>query len=141
MTIHHKVRVFVFNWEEGRIRYLLLKKAPSTEHTWGPVAGPVNLGEHLQEAAVREVREETGILRPVHLIDLEHTQRLVFGDEGLVEWEFGYQAPGPTRALELAPSPEIVEFHWLDFDQAYDRLETPEDRTGIVRLRMRLQAG
>ncbi len=141
MAISHKVRVYVFRWDENRLRFLLLRKNPPQENVLGPVCGPVGLDEHLPEAAVREVREETGLVEPVHLIDLQHANRLVIGDEGLVEWEFGYQARSDADEKRLSPGPDVSDLFWLDFDQAYARLEAAEDRTGIIRLRMRLQAG
>ena len=42
-------------------RYLFLKRRnPPYENLWSMVGGKVGLGEHIQDAAVREVMEETG---------------------------------------------------------------------------------
>lgn len=139
--LHHQVRVFVFSFEEARVRYLLLRRRPRSENTLGPVRGPVELDEHLQDAVIREVREETGIVRPAHLIDLEHTSTFVLGDEGVVQWEFGYQAPGLDTGSSIQPGPLIAESMWVGFEDAFQALELPEDRSSLVRLQMVLQAG
>jgi len=139
MVLHHKVRVFVFRLEEARIRYLLLRKKPREEHVLGPVQGVVGLDEHLTDAVLREVTEETGIEGPTHLIDLEQTSQLVLGDEGLVEWDYGYQAP-TNRGKLLVPGPKIAETIWTDFEDAFGQLELPEDRSALVRLQMQLRA-
>ncbi len=139
-VLKHRVRVFVFQYAEKRLNYLLLRKRPRVEHDFGPVRGGVELDEHLQDAVLREVREETGLLRPAHLIDLDHTSTRVFGDEGLVHWEFGYQAPNRAEAA-IHPGPQIAESLWLGFERAFEALENPDDRAALVRLQMHLRAG
>ena len=138
MVLHHKVRVFVFRFEERQPRYLLLRHQPRLENSLGPVHGTVGLGEHLEDAVLREVAEETGLRHPSHLIDLEHFERLCFGDEGVVEWEFGYETRG--HGPLIVPGPQVVETIWANFDQAFQTLEITEDRDALVRLQMRLGA-
>ncbi len=42
-------------------RYLFLKRRnPPYENLWSMIGGKVNLGEHVREAAIREIVEETG---------------------------------------------------------------------------------
>lgn len=42
-------------------RYLFLKRRnPPYENLWSMIGGKVNLGEHVREAAIREIIEETG---------------------------------------------------------------------------------
>jgi 8-oxo-dGTP pyrophosphatase MutT (NUDIX family) len=135
----HQVRVFVFRFDPEHVEYLLLRRRPRSEHTLGPVRGRVDVSEHLQDAVLREVRAETGIVRPAHLIDLEHTSTFVVGDQGLVQWEFGYQVPGTPPGW--SPGPEIAETLWTPFEGAFRTLEQPDDRSALVRLQMYLQAG
>jgi len=141
-TLGHQVRVFVFRFTVDRVEYLLLRRRPRTENTLGPIKGPVGIDEHLQDAVLREVREETGIVRPVHLIDLDHASTFVVGDQGLVQWEFGYQVPDLRvhTAPDILPGPKIAETLWTGFERAFKTLELPEDRSTLVRLQMMLKA-
>ncbi|ODM94175.1 Bis(5'-nucleosyl)-tetraphosphatase [asymmetrical] [Orchesella cincta] len=104
---------------EGRIQYLLLKKVD--ENDWSPPKG--NLDEALNESeidtAVRETREETG---------------LVIGDYGAyVQYKvyFEYETnddelkkvnlwPAELHNLEkpIQLSPENGDYKWLEFDTA-----------------------
>jgi hypothetical protein len=87
---------------------------------------------------LREVCEETGIRNPCHLIDLEHQERLIVGDEGVIEWEFGYQARSGDPHELIIPGPKVAETIWANFDEAFQRLERSTDRDALVRLRLRL---
>ena len=136
--LHHQIRVFVFNFEEGAWNFLLLRRKPRVENGLGPVQGPVEIDEHLHDAVLREVREETGLVRPAHLIDLEHTTTELLGDEGIVQWNFAYQKPQSVNSDEIHPGPSIAELTWAKFDRAYQTLELPEDRSMLLRLQMHL---
>lgn len=139
-NLEHRVRVYVFQLGEKGPRYLWLRPKPSAEWPLVPVVGAVGIAEHLQDAIVREVREETGIQKPVHVIDLRQPTKELFGDMGLVEWPFAYQAGAPHAAPpRVVPGPTIGEFHWFDFESAYEQVEARQDRDNLVRLQIRLQ--
>ncbi len=59
--------------EEGRV-LLVKRKYPPQKGKWAIPGGLVKLGETLQEAAEREIHEETGLIikarEPVHTFDL-----------------------------------------------------------------------
>lgn len=136
-ALEHRVRVFVFQILESEVRYLLLRQKPAAEWPLGPVIGKVGLHEHLIDAAVREVREETGIRRPHHIMDLSEPSKELFGDIGLVEWPFAYQAGTADRPVDrVTPGPNVGEFLWLDFEQAFQRIESNRDRDALVRLKL-----
>ena len=140
-SLDHKVNVFVFRFEEQHVHFLLLRKHPRIEHNIGPVKGLVAVDEHLRDAVLREVREETGLLHPLHSIDLQHSSKFMLGDQGLIEWEFGYHAPPKRELCDISPSEEIAEIVWARFDKAFATLECEADREALVRLQMMLQAG
>ena len=59
--------------EKGKV-LLVKRKYPPKKGKWAIPGGSVNLGESLQAAAEREIREETGLIiharEPVHTFDL-----------------------------------------------------------------------
>ena len=139
-TLDHRVRVFVFQVLEQGVEYLLLRQKPRTEWPLGPVIGAVAPSEKFHDAVLREVRAETGLRRPVHLVELAAPQKELFGEMGLVEWPFAYQAGTPADpAQTLVPGPMIGEIAWMRFEEAYRRIETTPDRDALVRLQLSLQ--
>jgi 8-oxo-dGTP pyrophosphatase MutT (NUDIX family) len=138
-ALEHHVRVFVFQVLEREIQYLLLRHKPVAEWPLGPIVGAIAPDEHLRDAVVREVREGTGIHKPLHVIDLSHPTKELFGDVGLVEWHFAYQAGTPTRPIrEVTPGPRVGEIAWMSFEDAFRRIETSDDRESLVKLQLKL---
>ncbi|MFK7741738.1 MAG: NUDIX domain-containing protein [Planctomycetota bacterium] len=139
-SLEHRVRVFVFQVLDERVEFLLLRHKPREEWPLGPVVGPVTPGEQLEQAIHREVQAETGLKRPVHLQELMQPQKELFGDLGMVEWPYAWQAGTPNDPVdELQPGPMIGEVQWLPFDQAFQLLESEADRNALVRLQLSLQ--
>jgi ADP-ribose pyrophosphatase YjhB (NUDIX family) len=119
---------------------LLLRQRPRAEWPLGPVIGTIAPGEKTEDAVLREVRAETGLRRPVHLMELSAPQKELFGDMGLVEWPFAWQAGIAGEPLqELSPGPMVGELQWMRFDEAWRRMETATDRDALVRLQLSLQ--
>ena len=138
-SLEHRVRVFVFQFLEDEVQYLLLRQRPREEWPLGPVVGPIGLDEGIQDAILREVREETGIKRPHHIIDLSEPSKELFGDMGLVEWPFAYQAGVPGHPSPgIVPGPTVGEYRWMSFEQAFQHVGNANDREALVRLRLDL---
>ena len=134
----HRVKVFVFQMAGPEPRYLLLRGAQGIESFWGPIQGNIGFGEKLESAIQREVMDDTGILPPLDLIDLEMPSRLILGDEEIIEWSFGFKSV-PTRT-EVRLDKRWAEFRWAQFSQGYPLLEFDSDRAAIMRLHTLLRA-
>jgi hypothetical protein len=134
----HRVKVFVFQMTELEPRYLLLRGAQGIESFWGPIHGSIGFGEKLENAIQREVLDDTGILRPLDLIDLQMPSRLIVGDEEIIEWSFGFKSL-PTRE-QLKLDKRWAEFRWAQFSQGYPMLEFDTDRAAIMKLHTLLRA-
>jgi len=140
-TLEHRVRVFVFQVREEDVQFLLLRHKPTTEWPLGPVVGPVAPSEQMQNAVFREVSSDTGLHQPLHLIELDQPRKELFGDVGLVEWPFAWQAAGPSDpAPALKPGPNVGEFAWMGFEEAFHSLDGSDDRQTLVQLRLALGA-
>lgn len=139
-ALEHKVRVFVFRVLNVEIDYLVLRKKPRSEWPLGPVVGPIGVDDHLKDAVIREVRLETGLLQPLHLLDLSTPSKELFGDVGLVEWPFGYQAGAPDcPAPEVVPGPMVGDCAWMPFERAFQAIEGATDRETLIKLQLRLR--
>ena len=134
----HRIRVFVFRYEERRPQYLLLRGAQGIEAFWTPIHGPIGFGEKLETAIRREVMDDVGIAKPAELIDLQMPARWLVGDEEVIEWCFALRAPFESSDPQLGP--RWSDFRWADFNEAYPSLELESDRATILRLHHILHA-
>lgn len=139
LSIDHQVRVFVFQVLPSGVEYLLLRQKPTVEWPFGPVIGPIRPEEHVQDAVLREVHAETGIGQPSHLIDLQVPGKEIFGDVGIVEWPFAYQAGVPSSPIgPIHPGPTVGEAAWMSFQEAFEVVGNDRDRDNLVRLQVQL---
>lgn len=137
--VSHRIRVFVYRFERGLPSYLLLRSAQGIESFWTPLHGPITFRETLESAIRREVMDDTGLARPLELIDLQMPARWVLGDEEVIEWNFGFRALPSADGLDIDRD-RWSAFRWAHFSQAYPSLELEPDRAAIMRLHALLHA-
>lgn len=137
IDLSHRIRIFVYRLQAGRPDYLLLR-GQGVESFWGPIQGPIGFGEKLESAIRREVMDDVGLYRPIDLIDLRMPAHWLVGDEEVIEWNFGFRAASETADLKLAS--RWSAFRWVDFAEAYPKLELEVDRAAILRLHTLLNA-
>ena len=120
------VQVVVFGVRGGKPEYLLLRRVATHGGFWQSVTGSLEAGETHREAAIREVREETGIVADqTDLIDLNLTNTFAIAPQWLSKY-----APGVTHNEEvcfalqtqqtsIALDPmEHDSFVWADYETA-----------------------
>jgi 8-oxo-dGTP pyrophosphatase MutT (NUDIX family) len=128
--------VFVFVRCQGE--FLILRRSERQGGYWHCVAGAVEEGETYAEAAVRELREETGL--DAELVDLRRPY-----DYALEEWEPRYERGADSIHVEcfLAEAPagwepsldwEHDEYRWCGVDEAATLLFWPEPREVLQEL-------
>ncbi|SRR6266568_5834644 len=112
---------------------LLIRR--SDNENWALPGGGVDLGESLTQAAVREVKEETGIDCEVTGLvgiytDPKHI--ILYTSNGEARQEFSIVLTALVRGGATATSPESLEVKWFSAEEA-DRM--PMDRSMRFRLR------
>lgn len=91
------------------------------EGTWTMPGGKLDFGETLKEAALREAKEETGIiLKKLELISVadEIIPDKHFVTAGFISEDFS----GEPRVMEPE---EIVEWRWFDLDNLPEKVYPP----------------
>jgi 8-oxo-dGTP pyrophosphatase MutT (NUDIX family) len=144
------VQVVLYAEEGDRRLYLLLKRVEEHGGFWQSVTGSLEGGETYRQAAVREVREETGLVcREGELLGLHLTN--VF--EIAPQWLFQY-APGVTHNEEVCfavpvqrgevrlDAREHVAFAWLGYEPALALFRWESNRKALriaERLRQKIK--
>ena len=125
------IDAYVFNRKNKEIRFLLLKRAKTKiyEHLWQGVAGKIEAGETSWEAAIRELKEETGF-EPVRIFVADHVSKFyeAHGDRVNLVPVFGIEVDDE----EVILSDEHCEFKWVDFNTAHQTLIWSGQKDGIA---------
>lgn len=128
-----KVRVvdcYIYRHTTDGIRFLLMKRNLNKiyEHLWQGVAGKIEKGETSSEAAVRELKEETG-LSPVNIFVADHVSRFyeVHGDRINLVPVFGIEVDSENVIL----SEEHISYKWANIDEALNTLVWNGQKKGI----------
>ena len=125
------IDAYVFNRKSKEIRFLLLKRAKTKiyEHLWQGVAGKIEAGETSWEAAIRELKEETGF-EPVRMFVADHVSKFyeAHGDWVNMVPVFGIEVDDE----EVILSDEHCEFKWVDFNTAHQTLIWSGQKDGIA---------
>lgn len=109
---------------------------------WQSVTGSLKQGETPRQAAIREVREETGLEVSTGLTDsgvvnrypIHPAWRAKFASDVMenTEYVFSLRLPSVT-AIQLDPE-EHKEYRWLSRDEAARQASSRTDREAIMKL-------
>ncbi len=100
---------------DDRDRILMIRR--SDNDNWAVPGGGMDLGESIADAAIREVREETGIeVEVIGLVGIYTNPRHVieYTSDGEVRQEFSVVFTAKPVGGEVAPSSESLEVRWVD---------------------------
>ena len=128
-----KIRVidaYVYKKSSDKIKYLILKRAKTKmyEHLWQGVAGKIEKNETAWQAAIRELKEETGLI-PFNIFIADHISKF-------------YEAHGdcinlvPVFGIEVKPniinlSKEHSDYKWVNYNKALSYLSWNGQKEGI----------
>jgi len=123
----------VIDKETGTPRVLLVHR-PSYDD-WSFPKGKLEPGETIEEAALREVREETGldcrIIRKLATLRYRHRTR----KEGRLRPKaVHYFLMETVRGAVRVAGEEVDRAEWVDFDEAAGRLSYEQDRKLLASL-------
>ena len=129
------IRPLVTGW-----RVLVVQRAPDTRcpTAWETVHGRIEPGEEPEFAAVREVREETGLaverlynvtIAPFYLHKLRTVQLAVVFAAFVAE------------ASEVTLGPEHQAYEWLSVEDAMRRFAWPRERASLAEIVQLLSSG
>lgn len=128
-----KVRVvdcYIYRKTANGILFLLMKRNLNKiyEHLWQGVAGKIEEGETSSEAAIRELKEETG-LSPVNMFVADHISKFyeVYGDRINLVPVFGIEVDSEIINL----SEEHISYKWVDINEALNTLVWNGQKKGI----------
>lgn len=126
---------------DGDLVLLVQRARPPQVGRWTVPGGGVEVGESLEEAALRELREETGLactLGPV----VEVLDRVVRDDAGRVEFHYvilDFVGTAPTGTLQAAS--DCADARWVPIAEL-DRFETTDGLAPVIhRARAMLSSG
>ena len=143
----HKIPVSVLVVIHSADGQVLLMERADAPGFWQSVTGSQDAGETLEQTAIREVREETGLdagefeLTPWAIetrfeIYERWRHRFAPGVTHNTEHVFGLKLPAP-RPVILAPR-EHLRYLWLPWDEAAARCFSPSNAAAIRLLPARL---
>ena len=135
MKERKKVQVVVIAWPPGeRGQILLLQTNPRRGNFWQNVTGDVKRGESLEEAAARELQEETQLPGLQDLISLKFSFQYAHRERQAHYSEHAFLAlfphplsprldPQEHQAFQWVPLPEVTaqHFHHRSNYNAYEK--------------------
>lgn len=118
MQFFFSAGIILFRAQKNMHEYLVLHYPHGH---WDLVKGKIEKGESQEQAALRELKEETGLTAT--LLDGFYEQyHYFFKQDGNLIKKTVYFFMGETAGESVTLSAEHIGYAWLPFDQAMDRL-------------------
>ena len=114
------VAAYILRRELEDWQVLLLRRLESLEGAWCQVAGKLEAGETAWQAALREIREETGLV-PDSLYSADVCEQFYETHRDSI-WVAPVFVGFVTSRQEVRLNPEHDAFKWVGFDEAEEML-------------------
>lgn len=122
---------YVFRRHERGVEFLLLRRAAGEKFSgvWAPVSGRIQSGETAWQAALREIREETGLV-PTHFFQIDTVNIFYMAGDDTVHHCPCFTAEVAADA-EVCLNEEHDAFEWVDAEAVIGRLTWPGQRRAV----------
>ena len=130
-TRSQSIQTYIFQRNNGTPKFLLLKRTVDHGNFWQPVTGRLEAGETWHDAAVREVREETGLRGHIEDLNYRHSflvdpsfwkQHPEFAIKVNEESSFLMDATGIDPDSVVLNPEEHDAYEWVDYETAMNRI-------------------
>ncbi|MCD1295809.1 NUDIX pyrophosphatase [Methanocella sp. CWC-04] len=125
-----QVEVWTYAREKEKLLYLILLRVPGLGGFWQPITGGIERGESPEEAALRELSEETGIDKPKKFFNLQSPYCFIWKNKRYIENVFAVEAP----STDISLSPEHSAYVWAEVDNAASMLRWDSNRMMLYQL-------
>ena len=124
------IDAYIYHYSKDKLSFLVLKRSKTKiyEHLWQGVAGKIEKGETASQTAIRELKEETGLV-PYKMFVADHVSTFYesnFDQVNLVP-VFGIE----VKSMDVTLSEEHCQFKWTTFEKAYDILTWNGQKKGL----------
>lgn len=126
------VCVYLYRSEAADTKVLLLRRHPQRGPLWVGAGGKVEAGETWEQAASREVGEETGLDVEGLLVPLNCRYSFERGGHSFIEETFAARVPDGWEPV--LDSIEHDGYSWLSIESAIEAIAWPENRAALVAL-------
>ena len=124
------IDAYVYSYENNKLSFLLLKRSKTKiyEFLWQGVTGKIEKGELAWQAALRELKEETGLTaHKMFVADYVSKFYEKHGDRINLVPVFGIEVKNKKVSL----SEEHCNFKWLSFKEAHAKLTWNGQKKGL----------
>jgi len=124
------IDAYVYSYENNKLSFLLLKRSKTKiyEFLWQGVTGKIEKGELAWQAALRELKEETGLTaHKMFVADYVSKFYEKHGDRINLVPVFGIE----VKNKKISLSEEHCNFKWLSFKKAHDKLTWDGQKKGL----------
>ena len=124
------IDAYIYHYNEDKLSFLILKRSKTKiyEHLWQGVAGKIEKGETASQTAIRELKEETGLV-PYRMFVADHVSSFYESnfDQVSIVPVFGIE----VKSVDVILSEEHCKFKWTTFEKAYDILTWNGQKKGL----------
>jgi len=127
--------IILFRKEDSKILFLLLHY-PSGH--WDFIKGKMEEGESTHETAIRETKEETGIIDITFLENFEEWIKYDFQYQGELVRKKVVFFLAETKTKEVMISHEHQDYTWMDYNTSMEKTTFDNAKTVLTRAQMLL---